>query len=241
MIKYMFVLVMLLMGCSPNREVIEVYRGTDGLNGSNGHSIVSVYNNASEIDCSTSGTRLDLYLDVDDTLNATENDTYLNSIVSCNGSNGLNGSDGLAGTSGTNGEDGSDGADGLDGENGTNGVAGIPGAAGPTGATGPQGVAGSTGSAGPTGPQGPAGPQGIAGPAGSSGATITVYSAVSCTAIAGTTKHVKQNGSNFKFYTGATCASSSSFAEISSGESVWVSSNALAVWDASNIRVIKFN
>lgn len=232
--KFIIGSLLVLAGCNPSREVVDVIKGkngSDGSNGANGHSIVSMYQAASELECEVSGSRLDMYIDTDDNLVANEGDVYSNSLVVCNGANGLQG---LAGA------DGKDGVDGKDGADGAQGVAGEQGPPGADGAVGPQGPAGAAGVAGPVGPQGPAGPQGIQGPAGAS-ATIVSYYGSSCQLIAGTSMYMKASGSNAAFYTSSSCHSSTKVVEISQGESYWASSNALAVWSGSSLRVITFN
>lgn len=124
--KKMLVL-LLLTGCSSSEYV----SGT--ITAKNGHSIVSEYNKASELECSSSGSRLDFFIDMDDSLSPTVADTFTNSIVVCDGANGQNG---------LNGEVGAQGPQGLQG------------------AIGPQGIPGAVGIQGPTGPQGDTGPAG---------------------------------------------------------------------------------
>ncbi len=121
---------LLLVSCAPKREVVQIYKGQ------NGHSVVSNYANAEgDLVCGDlGGSRLDIYLDLDDTLTVSEGDSYLNSLVACNGATGLTGEQGEAGPSGE---------------------------AGPQGTVGPQGV---QGIAGPVGPIGPTGPQGLSAP-----------------------------------------------------------------------------
>jgi hypothetical protein len=202
--------------------------GLNGKDGANGHSIVTQQQKASELECSNSGYRLDMYLDNDDSLSVSENDKYLNSLVICDGLNGLKGDKGDKG---------------LKGERGPRGVAGAvgpQGPQGPMGMMGPPGTPGSNGTQGPVGPQGPQGPQGLQGPPGTS-ATITSYSSSSCTQIGTTGVYVKPNGSNFKLYTSSSCHSSSALYEVSQGESYWVSSTSLAIWNDGSLRVIKYN
>lgn len=130
--KIMLCLIALLVaGCAPDRERVDVINGTPG---NNGHSIVSQYNQASESECLNGGARTDLYIDVDDSLLASEGDLFQNSFVVCNGSNGLQG------------------AQGIPGEPGSAGIS-IVGPQGPAGATGSPGPAG-VGLPGPTGPAG---------------------------------------------------------------------------------------
>jgi hypothetical protein len=86
-------------GCSKAEvDIIKGDNGKDGTNGANGHSLVSQFISASELECSTGGTRLDIYLDLDDNLSLNEEDLYQGSLVACNGANGLNGVQGLQGT-----------------------------------------------------------------------------------------------------------------------------------------------
>lgn len=217
--KFLLACILVLAGCAKDESVIATITANDG---KNGHSIVSSYNSASELECEGSdGYRLDMYIDLDDSLTASEGDKFSNSLVVCNGQNGLNGENGLQGPQGEQGEQGPQGLQGL---------------------AGPQGEPGAQGSPGPTGPQGPQGPQGIQGPAGSSGATIVSYSSNSCTKISGTSTYVKPTGSsNFGLYSSSSCHSSSKFAEVSQGESYWVSGTSLAIWEDDSLRVITFN
>ncbi len=116
-----------LIGCSPRKETVHVINGQDG---ANGHSTVSQVNQTSELECTDGGSRVDIYLDMDDSLLASEGDLYEGSFVSCNGSNGLNGEHGIQGEQG------------------------------PQGLIGPQGLPGEEGSQGPIGLQGPQGDNG---------------------------------------------------------------------------------
>lgn len=217
--------------------------GSDGVDGKNGHSIVSQYLPLEQenLECLAGGSRLDMYLDLDDSLSVSEEDVYQGSLVACNGLNGLAGRDGVDGANGVDGKDGAsgeDGEDGEDGQDGEQGIAGEPGSAGPPGEAGPQGAPGPAGIPGPIGPQGPQGPQGIAGTPGSS-VTITVYAVSSCTAIAGTIYYVKTDN----IYSNSTCSSSQKVAELTGGDDTfWVSANKLATEAPNNsIRVINFN
>ncbi len=114
--------------------------GKDGKDGANGHSLASQFMSATELECANGGSRLDIYLDLDDSLSASEDDSYLGSLVACNGANG------------------------LDGEQGEPGIQGPPGLIGPPGLNGNPGHDGSQGPTGPQGPQGPAGTPGAQGP-----------------------------------------------------------------------------
>lgn len=248
--KFVVILALLtLIGCSPSKEVVNVIKGNDG---ANGHSLVSSYNESTSCECGENGgSRLDIYLDMDDSLSATEGDLYQNSLVVCNGLNGLNGRDGEDGEQGIQGPQGEQGPRGIPGRRGPRGLQGAVGPQGLVGATGPQGAAGAIGPqgpqgvAGPTGPQGPQGPQGLQGTpgvAGSSGATIVTYTSSSCTHIAGSSYYVKPNGNNTKIYTSSSCSSSSSVEELGDGDSYWVGTNMLAVdYGDIGIKVITFN
>ncbi len=194
----------LLAACAPKREVVELIPGPQGPGGANGHSVVSQYLPAGELECASTGNRLDLYLDLDDSLSVTEGDLYQGSLVACDGLNGANGTDGV-------------------------------------GTPGPQGDVGPAGSDG-VGTPGPIGPQGLPGADGASGATITTYASSSCTHIADTVYYAKAGSNNPGIYTGSTCAPSTKAVELGSGESFWVSDNALAVdYGTDGFRVITFN
>lgn len=205
-------LTLTLAAACGDKAKVEIINGSDGKNGSNGHSLVSQYVAASALECSTSGQRLDIYIDLDDSLSVSSSDVYSSSLIACNGANGAAGATGATGSQG------------------------------PQGVAGPQGPVGPQGMAGPTGPQGPQGPQGATGAQGASGAgaTITSYSSNSCTAISGTSYFVKA-GSNASIYSAAGCSGGSKVAELNDGESFWVSSSALAVEHDGGIRVISFN
>lgn len=219
--KFLVVFMLGLAACSPKRELVDIYNGAPG---ANGHSIVSIYQSATELECSSGGSRLDMYLDMDYSLSANAADKYTNSIIVCNGSNGLNG------------------AQGTPGMQGPQGVAGGIGPQGPPGLSGNNGAPGSPGSAGPMGPQGPTGPQGIQGPAGSAGATITVIDASNCTLVPSSSPAVyaKANGGNFKLYSNSSC-SGNSLEELNEGHSFWVAAKALLVMSSGSLRVISFN
>jgi hypothetical protein len=49
---------------------------------------------------------MDMYIDLDDSLAASEGDKYLGSLIVCNGANGLNGLNGLPGVQGPMGPQG---------------------------------------------------------------------------------------------------------------------------------------
>lgn len=119
-----------LIACSKRAEV-DVYKGEPG------YSVVSAYNNSSELECSNGGTRLDFFLDLDYSYSASNPDQYLNSIVVCDGANGLNGATGETGSQGPIGETGPQGSPG---ETGEQGPVGPPGSNGETGPPGPSGT-----------------------------------------------------------------------------------------------------
>lgn len=147
--KLMMIGLIGVLSCSPVRDVVEIIDGKNGTNGSNGHSLVSQYMPATELECdSAGGSRLDIYIDMDDSLTPSDNDRYQNSIVACNGLNGLNG---LNGSDGSNGENGHDGVAGPPGQSGPPGLDGNPGH---DGLPGPQGLPGQDGAPGQNGPPG---------------------------------------------------------------------------------------
>jgi len=229
-------------GCAPDREVVEIYKGVpgpqgeqgpQGPQGENGHSLVSETVEAGEIECdSAGGNRLDIYVDMDDSLSVSEGDVFQSALIACNGLNGLNGADGLTG------------AQGPEGVAGAQGPQGLPG---PAGAVGPQGSQGVAGPVGPSGPQGPQGAPGAQGPAGA-GATLQNYSlGSSCTNI-GDGYYAKRSGDDAKIYDDNDCGSSDHVVTIyaehtSNGDaSFWLTSTRLAFNDNNgNLRVIKFN
>lgn len=208
---------------SPGANGSNGSNGADGKDGANGHSLVSQYLSASEFECESSGSRLDIYLDMDDSLSVSESDVYLNSLVACNGANGLNGQDGAAG------------AQGEPGPQGIAGEVGPQGEQGPAGEPGPQGLPGEPGAPGADGQNGSDGEDGTS-------ASIVSYTSSSCTSIAGTAYYAKANGSTSGIYSASNCHSSTKVFELGEGDSVWLSANALAVkLMTTGIRVITFN
>lgn len=233
-------------GCSVSREVVEVYKGETGQNGTNGHSLVSETVDVYGCECDQQGGQsLNIYMDNDDSLTVSEGDSYQTSLVACNGHNGLNGSQGLPGTQGAQGDQGPQGLPGEAGPQGLPGVQGPEGIAGPAGAVGAQGAQGLAGPTGPAGPQGPQGTQGAQGPAGA-GATIQNYTlGSSCTSL-GDSFYAKRSGDEAKVYSNSNCTTSvvTIYAEhVSNGEaSYWLTATRLAFNDNNgNLRVIKFN
>lgn len=226
---FVFLACTLAIACAPQKEVVSVINGDDGRDGSNGHSLVSQFNEASELECSSGGSRLDIYVDLDDSLSASEADVYQSSMIACNGANGLQGLPGAPG------EDGQDGEDGLPGAPGPQGVAGE---------VGPQGPAGATGEAGPVGPAGPQGPQGTVGatgPAGA-GATIVAYTSTSCSSL-GNGFYGKSKTNSYEIYDDNDCDNDDKVATLNdSDDTYWLTSSRLAVFSSPNdLRVINFN
>lgn len=218
-------------------------QGPAGQNGSNGHSLVSQSVSASSIECPNGGSRLDIYLDLDDSLSVSDGDLYQGSLIACNGANGLNGADGAPGIQGPQ---------GIPGEPGATGSQGIPGQPGPQGPVGPQGLTGATGAtgstgsqgvAGPTGPQGPQGPQGATGAQGptGSGATIASYSSTTvCTAVGGG-YYAKSESNAVDIYPNSNCSGSHTTLN-DSNSTMWLTDSSLAVLaDPNVLRVITFN
>jgi hypothetical protein len=173
--KYLLlVLGFVLVGCDKRTEIATVV----AVDGKNGHSLVSQYNTidsssdseSDHIECLNGGNRLDIFVDMDDSLSVSEGDVYSNSLIACNGLNGLQGLQGIQGVQGEAGEQGRQGIPGRRGprgRQGPQGIAGLDGADGPQGlrgepgAIGPQGLQGLQGNTGPAGPAGIQGPQGI--------------------------------------------------------------------------------
>lgn len=254
-------LLALAVGCSPAREVVEVYQGTPGAQGPtgpvgpigpNGHSLVSESVSASGCECDQNGgSRLDIYLDLDDSLSVSEGDLFQSSLVACNGRNGLNGTngaDGAPGLPGVQGPQGEQGPQGLPGEQGPQGVAGADGSngadgaqgiAGPAGAVGPQGPQGVAGPVGPAGPQGPQGTAGAQGPAGA-GATIQNYNVSSSCLSIGDGLYAKESGSAVKIYSNSSCTTNVA-AINNEQDSVWITATRLGFKVSGDLRVIKFN
>lgn len=237
-------ILILILSCTKSTtvEVISGKDGSNGSNGSNGHSLVSQFVSSNEdIECEAGGTRLDVYLDLDDSFNPSEADSYQGSLIACNGKNGLNGSNGLNGTVG------------LQGPQGVPGTQGPQGSVGPKGDKGPKGDSGDSDDhddvvAGPPGPQGPAGPQGPQGLPGAQGAqgasgsgAVIQVSTSSCVLIVDSyyTKNnllYLENDSNY-------CDGNNDKVTLnSSGDSMWVAASMLVIKDGAGIlRIIKFN
>jgi hypothetical protein len=153
--KYLLILTLLVACGKPKVENVDIINGKDG---KNGHSLVSESFSASE--CEDGGSRLDIFLDADDSLDVSEGDLFQSSIIACNGAQGEQGEQGVQGQQGI---------EGLVGANGAQGVAGPRGLKGPRGPIGPQGLIGSTGAVGPKGDTGATGSTGQPGPIGPQG------------------------------------------------------------------------
>jgi hypothetical protein len=237
---YMVLAISFLVSCADRNTTATVMAvngnngidGAVGADGKNGHSIVTKVTEASGCECENEGSRMDMFIDMNDSYEADEGDLYQNSLVVCNGRNGAKGERGYTGSQGPR---------GLTGEVGPRGLAGPQGIQGPVGVAGSIGPQGIQGMPGPMGPQGLQGPQGLPGTSSGSGASIKSYTQSSCTLITGTSTYMKASNNNFGLYSSSNCSSSSKFAEVSEGESYWASSNSLAVWNDGSLRVITFN
>jgi hypothetical protein len=97
---------LLLLASCGQKESVSVINGKDG---QNGHSLVSEYVPATEC----VGDRLDVFIDLDDSLSVSEGDKYQSSIIACDGQNGLAGVQGIAGTQGPQGIQGNIGPTGT--------------------------------------------------------------------------------------------------------------------------------
>ncbi len=130
-------------------------------------------------------------------------------------------------------------------KNGSDGAQGEQGTQGSQGDQGVQGMQGEQGLQGEQGGIGPAGPQGEQGPAGTSTngtvVSITLYQSQSCTLIAGTSFYVKLSQNNGGLYSNSSCAANTKFGEVSQGESYWVGTKSVALWDNGGIRLVTFN
>ncbi len=131
--KLLLLSLILLAACG-KKETVSIINGKDGKDGANGHSLVSQYVDASE--CLDGGTRLDIALDLNDSLSIDEGDLYQGSLIACNGEQGITG------------EMGEIGPQGFVGETGEIGPQGLPGEIGPIGPSGSQGIQGLQGPAG---------------------------------------------------------------------------------------------
>lgn len=218
-----------LTGCGKQTKSITL-EGKDGVDGKNGHSLVSVYTNATLSECRVGGYRLDIAIDMDDSLSVTEGDKYQSSFVLCNGANGADGLQGSVGAQGPQGVQGLIGPQGLVGADGTVGPQGLQGFIGPVGPVGAQG------------PQGAQGLQGLQGLVGASGTNATASIAVTssgCNAITGTVYFSKDD----QVYDKIGCDEKNKVATLTGADDTfWVASNKLAVqFTKSSIKIITFN
>lgn len=186
-------------------------QGPMGPMGPNGYSLVSVYNSASALECANGGSRLDIYLDLDQSLSATSSDSYQSSLIACNGANGAQG------------------------------VQGVPGAQGPQGEIGPQGVAGVQGPVGPAGPQGPQGETGAQGPAGSGASIQNFTLTTSCGVSIGNSLYAKLQSGNIQIYSTSNCQSASLVTTISGSNPIWITTTRLGFNVSGSLRVIQYN
>jgi hypothetical protein len=234
----------IIAGCGVRKERISIINGVDGKDGANGHSLVSEYKESEE--CINGGTRLDIYIDLDDSFSVSEGDLEQGSLIACNGSRGIQG---LIGLQGVVGATGSIGPQGLTGAIGPQGARGASGQDGTVGSAGAQGVAGPVGPAGAQGPAGAAGAQGLQGVIGLTGGTTNVTNNVvnasilvtlsGCNPIAGTQYYSKDN----QVYEETGCDSDDKVAKLTGADDTfWVASNKLAVqFTSSNMKIITFN
>lgn len=231
-----------LVACMPEHKTLELINGTNGTNGLNGHSLVSQINEASWCECNNGGSRVDIYVDMDDSYSTSESDLYQGSVITCNGANGAQGIQGVPGEQGPQGIQGLVGPQGETGATGEQGPQGIQGIIGLTGIQGLQGLPGVAGAIGATGATG------ATGPAGADGALIQTYTLNSSCLSIGDGYYAKRNDDVAMLYSSSNCSNSSFvvnvYAEhVSNGSaSYWLTSKRLAFNDNSgNLRVLKFN
>lgn len=237
--KSIILIVLLIMGCAKSEyDIISGSNGKDGTDGKNGHSLVSQYLPATSLECDSSGgSRLDIYIDLDDSLTPSTNDRYQNSVVICNGLNGLNGLDGI---NGTNGKDGNNGHDGIAGPPGQAGPPGLNGNPGHDGVPGPQGQPGSPGAPGQDGKDGKDGAPGQDGK--DAHVNPKNVNSSSCTQIS-SNYYAKVKSNTVEIFSTSSCSSSSKvFILDSSSSTFWLSSSELAVFvDPAGLRVLTYN
>jgi len=218
--KSLLLLCFALSACSPAREVVSVIKGDPGANGANGHSLVSQYMPASELECDAQGgSRLDIYMDLDDSLTPSEGDLYENSIVACNGASGNNG------------------------ENGHDGIAGPPGQAGPPGLNGNPGHDGTPGPAGPPGAPGSPGANGQDGAPGQNPHVTPRNVSEDCSNISSGYDALIKNNTVELYTAGYNCSASKKvFVLTSSASTFWISASELAVFvDPAGLRILNYN
>ncbi len=210
--KIMLIMLFMVVGCNETVVIVKGVDGPKGETGANGHSLVSQILEASELECSTTGTRLDIYLDLDDSLNTSDGDLYQVSVVDCDGRNG------------------------LDGEDGQPGQSGPPG----LGLVGPPGLNGNPGHDGQTGPNGPPGPQGNDGHGASVG-QHNVTSCTSLPGGFYLKKGSGSESGSVGIYTNSSCTGSHDQLN-TANSTFWLTTADLAIYvDSQTVRVLTFN
>lgn len=259
--KILMTFLVCLISCGPTREVVQIYTGTPGAtgetgatgekgdkgdDGANGHSLVSQYMPATSLECdSTGGSRLDVYVDLDDSLTASEGDVYLNSLVACNGLNGLNGTDGQDGSDGTNGNNGINGHDGVAGPPGSSGPPGLDGNPGHDGLPGPSGAPGTPGAPGQNGSNGSNGTNGQDGAPGQDGkdAHVTPRNITgNCSSLSTNYDALIKNNTVEIYTAGYSCSPPKKvFVMTDSASTFWLSSTELAVFvTPAGVRILGY-
>lgn len=219
------------IGCAPSKEIVTIVNGTPGApgrDGANGHSLVSQYMAATELECDSSGgSRLDIYMDLDDSLTPSEGDLYENSLIACNGLNGVNGSDGSDGSNGINGHDGIAGPPGSSGPPGLDGNPGHDGLPGPSGAPGQNGAPGSDGENGHDGKDAHVTPKNVTG---------------NCSNINSGYDALIKNQTVELYTAGFSCSASKKvFVLTDSASTFWISNTELAVFvSPAGLRVLTY-
>jgi hypothetical protein len=113
-------LALLITSCG-QKESISLIKGEDGKDGKNGHSLVSQYDSDLSECASGTGSRLDIYIDIDDSLDVSEGDKFQSSLIACDGSDGVDGDQGAIGPVGPQGLMGASGPQGIQGLAGVSG------------------------------------------------------------------------------------------------------------------------
>lgn len=230
--KFTGLLLAMLVACAPAREIVTVINGNDGAPGLNGHSLVSQYMDATELECQErGGSRLDIYIDMDDSLTPSDGDAYQNSLVVCTPRDGTDGDDGTNGNNGINGHDG---------------IAGPPGSAGPPGLDGNPGHDGAPGPNGPPGSDGAPGQDGTNGNNGTNGQDAHVHPrdvAENCTNISTGYDALIKNQTVEIYTAGFSCAAPKKvFVLTDSASTFWLSDTELAVFVGPvGLRVLTYN
>lgn len=200
-------------------ETVTALKGDPGNDGKNGHSLVSQYVAPTELECANSdGNRLDIYIDMDDSLTPTDGDVYQNSLVACNGS------------------------DGRDGNPGHDGVAGPPGQSGPPGLNGNPGHDGQPGPQGPPGSPGAPGSNGHDGRDGHDPQVTPKNVGANCSNISSNYDALIKNQTVEIYTAGFACSANKKvFVLTSSASTFWLSNNELAVFvDPVGLRILTY-